>query len=87
MSGWDDAEILCALARGDEVALRVLHERYAPHLFALARRARLPDASTRVEEAFLAVVRSAHCHARTSVDARTWILVTAGRAMLRSVGR
>ncbi|GBF06641.1 putative RNA polymerase sigma factor [Deinococcus aerius] len=80
--GHSDAELLCALPRGDPRALRELHRRYAPSLYALARRAGHHDPEPHVQEAFLLIARRADCHARTALEARTWIMAVARRALV-----
>lgn len=83
-TGWEgqsDAELLCALARQDPRALRELHRRYAPHLYALAQREGHHDPEQRVQDACLFILRHAHCHARTALEARTWIITLAQRAL------
>lgn len=88
--GWtdrSDADLLCAVARREEQAVRELHRRYAPHLYALARHVRSVDAEREVQNAFVAIVDNAHCHARTTVEARMWIVGTAHRVLTSGVAR
>ena len=83
-SRWDsvsDADLLCAVARNDEAALRELHARYACHLLALAQHLQLHQPERRVQDAFLAVRAHAHFHARTALEARTWVVAIAHRAL------
>jgi RNA polymerase sigma-70 factor (ECF subfamily) len=76
-----DADLLSAVARADDGALRELHDRYAPHLYALARYAYPADAQRYVQDAFVAIAQHAHRHTRTKLDARVWIIVMAQRSM------
>jgi len=76
-----DAALLCAVAQDDLQALLELHRRYAPSLYALAQRLQLSDPERRVQEAWLSIRRHAHCHARTSLEARVWIVAAAHRSL------
>lgn len=82
-AGHRDAALLCALALGDPDALRELHRRFAPHLLALARHHGASNAEKAVQDAFVLIARHAHCHARTSLDARTWVFAVARHAWTR----
>ena len=79
-----DANLLCAVARHDTNAMRELYSRHAPLVYALAQRIGLGDPDQRVEDAFVAIIRQAHCHARSHLDARTWVLLMAHRVFTRS---
>lgn len=79
--GRSDAELLCALALRDEDALRELHRRYAPAVYALAYRAQVAKPDQSVEEAFLTIWRHAECHSRSRFNARTWVLILAHRSL------
>lgn len=81
-----DAQLLCALARREMGALRELHRRYSPVLYALAARVPHLEAEPRVQEAWLLIMRLAHCHARSPLEARVWIVATAQRALHPPVG-
>lgn len=85
--GHSDAELLCGLSRGDPCALRELHRRHAPSLYAVAHRAGHHDPEPHIQEAFLLIARHADCHARTALEARTWIMAMAGRALSSSGSR
>lgn len=82
MAGISDADLLCALAQNDLQALGELHRRHARLLYAMAERSNVPDAETRVQEAWLLIMRQAHCHASTSLDARLWLIGTAQRVLI-----
>ncbi|UQN08037.1 sigma factor [Deinococcus sp. QL22] len=79
--GGSDAELLCALALRDEDALRELHRRYAPAVYALAHRTQVANLDQGVQDAFLAIWRHAECHSRSCLDARTWMLILAHRSL------
>lgn len=83
-TGWEestDDELLRALTRQDLRALLELHCRYAPHFYALARRGHPLDPERQVQDAWLHIMRHAHCHAQGRLDARSWMLVMAYRAL------
>ncbi|MFC4639448.1 hypothetical protein [Deinococcus hohokamensis] len=82
-----DAQLLCALANREMGALRELHRRYSPVLYALAARIPGADPEPRVQDAWLLIMRQAHCHARTPLEARVWIVATAQRVLRAPVGR
>ncbi|MFC4427595.1 hypothetical protein [Deinococcus navajonensis] len=82
-----DAQLLCALAQREMGALRELHRRYSPALYALAARVPHVDAEPRVQAAWLMITEQAHCHARTPLTARVWIVATAQRVMQVPLGR
>lgn len=82
MSTLSDAELLCALAQNELEALRELHRRYARLLYAMAERSKLPDLEARIQEAWLLIMRQAHCHASTSLEARMWLIGTAQRVLM-----
>ncbi|MFD1730200.1 hypothetical protein ACFSC4_02310 [Deinococcus malanensis] len=82
MGALSDADLLCALAQNDLEALRELHRRYAPLLYAMAERSKLPDPDTRVQDAWLLIMRQAHCHASTSLEARLWLIGMARQVLM-----
>lgn len=56
--------------------------RYARDLYALAGREHPLDVERRVQDAWLFILEHAHCHARSSLEARQWILLMGYRALI-----
>ncbi|WP_165795463.1 hypothetical protein [Deinococcus koreensis] len=80
-AGQEDAAVLGGLAQQDEAAMRELHRRYAPALYALAHRAQVIDPDRCVQDAFMAIWRHAECHSRSRFDGRTWMLILAHQSL------
>lgn len=77
---WPDQTLLCSAAQHDLNALRELHRRYAPLLYAVAHREGPPDFETRVQHIWDYILRHAHCAARSSLEVRVWMVAMAQRA-------
>ena len=74
------------MANGQPDAARDLYLCCAPLLYALVARTGTAEPERRVQDMFVWVVRHAHCHARTPLAARAWVLGTAQRAPERPAG-
>lgn len=91
-SGWSaptDAELLARLAlegSGSVHGAAELHRRHAPPLYALARQRFQGDPEPHVQDALCRVVAHAHCHARSLLDGRAWIVATALRCWAAPAG-
>jgi RNA polymerase sigma factor (sigma-70 family) len=84
-----DAQVLEAIGRGDDDALGVLYDRFGRLAFRLAFRI-LRDralAEDAVQEAFLAVWRSADAYKRERAKPSTWILTVVHRRAVDIVRR
>ena len=77
-----DAVLLCAVAEQDRSALLELHRRYAPSLYALVQDLPMQDRERQVQHSFLFIYRQAHCHARSSLDARRRVIGVAHHLVL-----
>lgn len=82
-----DEQLIAAMALGDEEALRELHRRYAPYLYALARRmlAQREDVEQCVQDAFFNVWKAAGRFDPTRASAKTWIVTIAHRRVLQEL--
>lgn len=88
-AGWEeypDDALLHALTEPNHDALLELHRRYAGHLYALAGREHPLDLERRVQDAWLFILRHAHCYTRSSLTARQWVLVMGHRALTTRPG-
>jgi RNA polymerase sigma-70 factor (ECF subfamily) len=76
MTALSDEQVLAAVARGEHLALRVLHERYSGAVFALALRmvADREVAEEVTQEVFLRVWRHAASYDPARGRAPTWVL-------------
>jgi RNA polymerase sigma factor (sigma-70 family) len=84
-----DEELLEAIAAGDDSALAALYDRFGPVAYGLAYRI-LRDqalAEDAVQEAFLAVWRSADAYRRERAKPGTWILTLVHRRAVDLVRR
>ena len=71
-----DDELLAAVAKGDHDAFSELYDRFAPHVFARAKRrvAGAPQAEAEVHSVFLEFWQQAALLNRSRADVATWLL-------------
>ena len=75
------------MAGGDEAALGVLHERYAPYLYGLGRRMlrQQDDVDTCVQDAFFNAWKAAGRFDASRASVKTWLVTIAHNRMLQAL--
>ena len=76
-----DEQLMADMARGDEEALRELHRRYAPYLYAMARRMlnQREDVEQCVQDAFFNAWKASGRFDPSRASANTWLVTIAHR--------
>lgn len=82
-----DEQLMAQLAGGHEDALRELHRRYAPYLFALGRRmlSGTDDLEACVQDAFISIWRHAARFDPSRASFKTWLITIARRRFLQAL--
>ncbi len=82
-----DEQLMARLGQGHEDALRELHRRYAPYLFALGRRmlSGTDDVEACVQDAFVNVWRHAARFDPSRASFKTWLVTIARRRFLQAL--
>lgn len=88
MRGSTDEELLALIGRRDELALRELYRRHAPHLRAMAKRMTPEEgeADQCLQDTFVMAWKAAPSFDHSKASVRTWIVTVAHRLMINRLG-